>query len=224
MSTVQSTTSTTSTGTTGTSTTSTTSTSKTEDSQTRFLKLLTAQLKNQDPMNPMDNAQMTSQLAQLDTVSGIERLNTTLNSLVDSLGNSQSMQAAELIGKTVLVSGSQLALANGAAYGGINLATAADSVTIHILNSAGTEIQTETLGAQSAGVIDFSWDGKASDGTTAADGNYKFTVEASQGGKAVTVDALQVGTVSALTKTSSGFQLDLGTLGNFDYKDVQQVL
>ena len=67
---------------------STTSTSAVDEQQNRFLKLLTTQLKNQDPLNPMDNAQMTSQLAQMSTVSGIEKLNTTLNSLVDSVGNS----------------------------------------------------------------------------------------------------------------------------------------
>ena len=106
----------------------TASTSAVADQQDRFLKLLVTQLKNQDPLNPMDNAQMTSQLAQMSTVSGIEKLNATLNSLVDSVGNSQSMQAADMIGKSVLVPGSQLALSNGVAYAGINLAAAADQV------------------------------------------------------------------------------------------------
>ncbi|MEI7611327.1 MAG: flagellar hook assembly protein FlgD [Betaproteobacteria bacterium] len=218
MSTVQSTTSSTATAATAATV------SKTEESQNRFLKLLTAQLKNQDPMNPMDNAQMTSQLAQLDTVSGIERLNSTLNSLVDSLGNSQSMQAAGLIGKSVMVPGTQLSLAKGTAYGGFNLSSAADNVKVHIFNSAGTEIQVEDLGAQKAGVLNFAWDGKASDGSTAGDGTYKFSIEAKQGASSVTIDPLQIGTVSALVKSSSGFLLDLGSLGTFDYSKVQQVL
>jgi flagellar basal-body rod modification protein FlgD len=209
-------------GTTGSG--STTSASTAAAQQDRFLKLLVAQLKNQDPLNPMDNAQMTSQMAQMSTVEGIEKLNTTLNSMVESVGNSQSMQAASLIGKSVMVPGNQLALSKGVAYGGINLAKAADNVKIHILDSTGKEIQVESLGAQKAGVLDFAWDGKLTDGTTAADGNYKFKVEATQGGKSVTVDALQIGTVSALVRTSSGFQLDLGSLGTFDFANVQQVL
>src|SRR5664279_439991 len=77
--------------------------STTTDSQSRFLTLLTAQLKNQDPLNPMDNAQMTSQLAQISTVDGIERLNTTLQSLISDSSNSQTMQAAALVGHGVLV-------------------------------------------------------------------------------------------------------------------------
>jgi flagellar basal-body rod modification protein FlgD len=207
-----------------TASSSTTSSSTAAAQQDRFLKLLVAQLKNQDPLNPMDNAEMTSQMAQMSTVEGIEKLNTTLNSMVESVSNSQSMQAASLIGKNVMVPGSQLELSKGVAYAGINLAKAADNVKIHILDSKGKEVQVESLGAQKAGVLNFAWDGKLSDGTTAADGIYKFTVEATQGGSSVTVDALQIGTVSALVRTSSGFQLDLGSLGTFDFANVQQVL
>jgi len=205
-------------------TNSTTATSTAEDSQNRFLKLLTTQLKNQDPLNPMDNAQMTSQLAQMSTVSGIEKLNSTLNSLVDNLGNSQAMQSASMIGKSVLVSGSNLTLAGGAAYAGANLASAADQVKVSILNSAGTVIQTESLGAREAGSFTFAWDGLTDAGTRAADGAYKFKVAATQGSSPVVVDALQIGTVSALVRSASGFLLDLGAMGAVDFKNVQQIL
>ena len=204
--------------------TATDSTSTAEDAQNRFLTLLVTQLKNQDPLNPMDNAQMTSQLAQMSTVSGIEKLNTTLNSLVDSVGNSQSMQAAAMIGKSVLVPGSQLTLSNGVAYGGIKLSGAADQVTLNILDSTGKIIQTQKLGAHEAGVFNIAWDGMTDAETTAADGTYKFSVEAVQGGNAVTVDPLQIGTVSALVRSSSGFLLDLGSLGTVDFKNVQQII
>jgi len=205
-------------------TSSTSSTTATEDPQDRFLKLLVTQLKNQDPLNPLDNAQMTSQLAQMSTVSGIEKLNTTLNSLVNDLGNSQSMQAASMIGKSVLVPGSQLALSNGQAFAGVNLASAADQVTVKILDSAGNVVQSQSLGARDAGVFNIGWDGSTESGTTAADGTYKFEVTASQGGSAVTVSALQVGTVSALVRSSTGFLLDLGALGSVKFDDVQQIL
>ena len=95
--------------------TSTTTKTAAEDQQDRFLTLLVAQHNNQDPLNPMDNAQMTSQMSQMSTVSGIEKLNTTLNSLVDNIGTSQSMQAVSMIGKGVLVPGSGLTLSDGAA-------------------------------------------------------------------------------------------------------------
>lgn len=200
------------------------SVSTAEESQNRFLKLLVTQLKNQDPLNPMDNAQMTSQLAQMSTVSGIEKLNTTLNSLVDGFANSQSMQAAEMIGKSVLVSGSQLSLTQGAAYGGINLSAPADQVKLSILDAAGQVIQTQDLGAHDAGVFNFVWDGMNDAGSKVADGNYKFAVDATQGGNRVAADQLQIGTVSALVRSKSGFLLDLGVLGTVDFKNVQQIL
>ena len=204
--------------------TSTTTKTAAEDQQDRFLTLLVMQLKNQDPLNPMDNAQMTSQMAQMSTVSGIEKLNTTLNSLVDNIGTSQSMQAASMIGKGVLVPGSGLTLSDGAAYAGINLESAADQVTLKIMDSSGNVIQTEKLGAHEAGVFNIGWDGKLADETTAPAGNYTFSVEAVQGGNTVTATALQIGTVSALVRSSNGFLLDLGSLGTVDFSDVQQIL
>lgn len=203
---------------------SSTSASKTQEAEDRFLKLLVTQLKNQDPLNPMDNAQMTSQLAQMSTVEGIDKLNTTLNSLVNDLGTSQSMQAAGMIGKHVMVSGNQLSLVNGVAYAGLNLSSAADQVTVNVLDASGTVIETQKLGAQEAGVLNFAWDGTTSSGVKAADGSYKFSVQATQGGQSVTVDPLQIGTVSALVRTNSGFLLDLGALGTVDFKNVQQIL
>jgi len=200
------------------------STSSTEDIQNRFLTLLVAQLENQDPLNPLDNTEITSQLAQMSTVQGIEQLNSQLSSLVDSLGDTQAVQASALIGNTVLVPGASLTLSKGEAYGGVNLASAADQVTVSILDSTGKVIQTQKLGANEAGNVLFSWDGSTSSGTAATDGSYSFKVTATKGTASVTADALQLGTVSALTRTASGnFQLDLGSLGKFDFDDVQQV-
>ncbi|MBI4741940.1 MAG: flagellar hook assembly protein FlgD [Betaproteobacteria bacterium] len=201
-----------------------TSASTTQESQDRFLKLLVTQLKNQDPLNPMDNAQVTTQLAQINTVTGIDKLNSTLGTLLGAYSDSQAMQAAGLIGKTVLVPGTGLALANGEAYGGVKLAAPAEQVTVSILDSKGNVVQTQNLGAHGTGLLDFSWDGKTAAGTIAPPGTYKFKVEASAGGAAVTAEALQIGTVSALVRGKSGFLLDLGALGTVDFKDVQQIL
>ena len=198
--------------------------STTEEAQNRFLKLLVTQLRNQDPLNPLDNAQMTSQLAQMSTVSGIEKLNTTLTGLVDSFGNSQAMQASELIGKSVLVPGAGLSLTKGQAYGGVNLAADADQVKISILDKAGNVLQTQSLGDHKAGVMNFAWDGMTEAGSKAPDGAYTFKVEAVRGGSTIKVDALQIGTVSALVRSKGGFLLDLGAQGTVDFKNVQQVL
>ena len=203
---------------------STASVSTSQDSQDRFLKLLVTQLKNQDPLNPMDNAQVTSQLAQINTVAGIEKVNTTLGTLLGAYNDSQAMQAAALIGKTVLVPGSGLELAGGKGFGGVNLSSAADQVTVTITDASGNVVRTESLGAQDAGIMDFSWDGKTATGSTAPSGTYKFTIEAKLNGEPVAVEALQIGTVAALVRGPSGFLLDLGTLGTVDFKNVQQIL
>ena len=75
--------------------------------------MLTTQLKNQDPLNPLDNAQVTSQLAQISTVDGIERLNQTLTSMMDGMLSSETMQAAALVGRSVLVPGQHMTLGEG---------------------------------------------------------------------------------------------------------------
>ena len=195
-----------------------------EDIQNRFLKLLTTQLKNQDPLNPMDNAQMTSQLAQINTISGIEKLNVTVGKMLDMYDSGQSMQAAGLIGKHVLVAGNNLPLSGGQAMGGASLAAAADQVTVSVLDGAGNVLQTQQLGARPAGTVAFSWDGKKSDGTQMADGSYKFKVEAQAGGNKIDATSLQVGMVNAVVRSNSGFLLDLGVQGSVSFKDVQQIL
>ncbi|HPI60320.1 flagellar hook assembly protein FlgD, partial [Zoogloea sp.] len=148
---------------------STSTTSKTDEAQTRFLKLLTEQLKNQDPLNPMDNAQMTSQLAQISTVDGIDKLNKTLTSLLEGSQSSEALQAAALVGKGVMVEGTNLTLSGSKAYGGFELATAADKVTVTIKDSKGLEVRKMELGSSDAGVFNFAWDGKSTNGTQAVD-------------------------------------------------------
>ncbi|MDP2107925.1 MAG: flagellar hook capping FlgD N-terminal domain-containing protein, partial [Rhodocyclaceae bacterium] len=121
--------------------------SATADIQNRFLTLLTAQLKNQDPTSPMDSAQMTSQLAQISTVDGIERLNATLQKMLGNTADAQAMQAAALVGRGVLVPGSALQLVEGAAVGALELAGPADEVTVTIKDANGLVQRTLNLGA-----------------------------------------------------------------------------
>ena len=209
-----------------------TTTSSANATQDRFLKLLVTQLQNQDPLNPMDNAQMTTQLAQISTVTGIDKLNTTLSSMIDSVASSQNVQSAEMIGKSVLVAGSQLVLSSSttdgvttkSAVGGIKLASAADAVTLTVKDSSGNVVSVQNLGAQKAGVFNFAWDGTTNAKTTAADGTYTISVSALQGTDKVEATAMQFGTVSALVRSGSTFLLDLGSLGKVALADVQQIL
>lgn len=198
--------------------------SKATETQDRFLKLLVTQMKNQDPLNPLDNAQVTSQMAQLSTVTGIDKLNVTLQALSDSMVGNQSLQAANMIGRGVLVEGTGVDLSDGAGYGGLELAQAVDRAQVSIYDKAGVLVRSIDLGAQSAGVAKWSWDGKDGAGHSMADGSYTFAVNAKQGGKAVAATPLQFGTVSSVTQGKQGVALSVGQLDGIALSQVRQIL
>ena len=192
----------------------------------RFLKLLVTQLKNQDPLNPLDNAQMTSQMAQISTVNGIEKLNTTLQALMSNSTDAQKMQAAALVGHGVLVPGTGLAFkaADGKAFGGVELAAPADKVTVTIKDANGIAIRTLELGGMETGSHPFQWDGKTDNGTDVADGAYTISVSAVRGADKVDSKALQLGLVNSIMSSSQGVGLSVGNLGVFKMADVREIL
>jgi flagellar basal-body rod modification protein FlgD len=202
----------------------TTTTSTTADTQSKFLTLLTAQLKNQDPLNPVDNAQVTSQMAQISTVDGIERLNATLTALVNSDTSSQTLQAATMVGRSVLVPGTSIALASGTGLAGVDLASNADNVTVTIKDANGLVVRTMSLGALNAGVNGFAWDGKTDSGAAAADGSYTMGITARQGQNDVTATALALGTVTGVSRSGQTFTLDVSGQGKVSMSDVREIL
>jgi flagellar basal-body rod modification protein FlgD len=194
----------------------------------KFMTLLVTQLKNQDPMNPLDNAQITSQLAQLSTVTGVNKLNTTLESLKASYQSSEALQATNMIGHGVLVEGDFIELTGGKSVLGVDLASAADSVQVIITDpSTGKDVQTIALGAQAAGTVPLAWDG-VPDGATGAlkDGKYSFRVVAMKGGeqlqdaKTLSFDSV----ASVTTSAKDGVKLNLPTKGVVSMADIRQIL
>lgn len=192
------------------------------EAQDRFLKLLVTQMKNQDPMNPMDNAQVTTQMAQISTVTGIGQLNDTISGFLGKLSGMETLQGASLAGHQVLVTGNAMELSGGVAAGGYELSGAADTVTMSVMDASGRKIYQGNLGAQPAGVRTFAWNGLTTTGEKAADGRYTFKIEASAAGKGLSAPTLAFGKVGGITPTSSGLQLDLGPLGVRAYSDVKQ--
>jgi flagellar basal-body rod modification protein FlgD len=193
----------------------------------KFMTLLVTQLQNQDPLNPMDNAQMTSQLAQLQTVTGINNLNTTLTSLQSSYQNAEALTATNLIGKGVLVEGSDVTLASSKGVMGVELGTAADSVKVTISDANGKEVDTIDLGAQPAGTTPLAWDGKSSSsGATLPDGNYTFKVTATSGAKTLDdAKGLSLDSVASVTTSNTdGVKLYLAGKGTTTLADIKQVL
>lgn len=195
------------------------------DLQQQFLKMLVAQLNNQDPLNPMDNSQLTSQLAQMSTVSGIENLNTTLTSLVNQTGANQTLQAASMIGHQVLTPGSSVTLANGAATPfGINVQGPADTVTVTVTDAGGHVVRTMNVGALPQGAKTLSWDGKSDAGIAEGNGSYTIAVTAAAGGSSVAANTLTYSQVTSVAQGGSGVTLNLNTGGTAALSDVQQFL
>ncbi len=198
--------------------------SELDQAQNRFLKLLTTQLKMQDPLNPMDNAQVTSQLAQISTVDGISKLNSTLEKLSASSSEGQHLQAAALVGHAVLVEGSNLGLVNGTSMGGIELTTPADRVTVSIKNASGVLVRELDLGDRDAGITQFAWDGKDEAGTPVAqDGKYSFTVKAVQGTQKLVGTPLELTTVNSVERSGGVTRLNVGQQALVTMNDIKQI-
>src|SRR4051812_38368138 len=196
----------------------------TEGLQDRFLTLLVTQMKNQDPLNPMDNAQVTSQLAQISTVSGIDKLNQTMNSMSSSFLASQSLQASGLIGHHVLAPGNDVLLVSGASSAGVELPGAADQVTVTVRGAGGEILKTINMGAQDSGIRTFNWDGSTDAGARAKDGIYTFEVTAAQAGKKIDGVTLGAGVVQSVSLGNGDLQLNTIGLGAVSVSQVKQIL
>lgn len=188
------------------------------NTEDRFLKLLVAQLQNQDPLNPMDNAQVTSQMAQIQTVSGIDKLNTTVQGLNTQFAQLQALTGAALVGHDVLIEGNRLVAENGSGHGGFELASQADRVRIEVLDGAGRVIDTDDLGAMASGRHSFDWTPAAGvDASQAA----KFRVVATLGTTAVATTAYMRDRVDAVSVGLSGLVLELANAGPTSYDKVK---
>jgi flagellar basal-body rod modification protein FlgD len=189
-------------------------------SQDRFLKLLVAQLNNQDPMNPMDNAQMTSQMAQINTVSGIQQLNDTVKSLSTQFASMQVLQGATMVGRNVLLDSNTLSVDSGSATGAIDLAGNADKVSVQILSPSGQTLDTLNLGSMTAGRHDFTWDASAYQGM----GNPTFKVTATQGTASITTTSMARDTVASVGTDNGVMSVQLKGRNAIAYSDIKAIL
>ncbi|WP_182120190.1 flagellar hook capping FlgD N-terminal domain-containing protein [Acidovorax sp. FHTAMBA] len=191
--------------------------------QDRFLKLLVAQLNNQDPMNPLDNAQMTSQIAQINTVTGIQQLNDTVKGLVSQFAAQQLMQGSAMVGRQVLVEGNSLALDSetSKATGAFDLAGSAASVKVQVLDATGKELGTVDMGALPAGRYNFAWDAAGYEGDSAG---LRFKVLAANGEVPVASSALTIDTVSAISMDNGTLQMQLARGGMTTQSGIKAIL
>ncbi len=192
-----------------------------------FLKLMTMQLKNQDPFKPLDSGDFLGQLAQFGAVSGLKQLQTQFETLAGSIVSSQALQASSLLGRDVLINASSGYLEGGRSLeGAVDVPSGAQSVRVLIVDSSGQIVRTLDLGAQAPGLASFSWDGQTDSGAEAAPGRYSLRAQTYLNGKAM--DAAQT-LISAPVESvtlgagQSGLSLSLRGLGDMPFSAVRRI-
>lgn len=191
-----------------------------------FLNLMVTELTHQDPFKPMDNSELASQISQFATVSGIDQLNESFSDLSGSLVSDQSLQAANLVGRQVLVPINGGHLDNGGSIDGVvGLDSSASEVTVGVYNAAGALLREINLGTQPKGEVKFSWDGLMDNGEFAPPGKYQLSAEASIDGESIAPYLLtqaQVNSVS-IGAPGQGLALNLNGLGTISLNDVAEI-
>jgi len=191
-----------------------------------FLTLMTTQLKNQDPMKPLDGTEMVAQLAQFGTVSGVQQMNSTLGTLSDSLRASQALSGATMVGHEIVAQSATASyLGTQNLIGGVDVPSGASSVTLTISDAAGQVLRHINV-PTGAGQQGFSWDGKTDSGAQAGAGTYKLTATANVGGQTQGLTTSVAARVQSVSLDKSGTSLTLNTpeLGGIALAQVQQII
>ena len=192
--------------------------------QADFLKLMTAQLANQDPFAPVDNTQMVAQMAQFSSVAGISEMSSTLKAIAGQLNHTTANEAVSYLGKTVLAAGdTAFGRTTGGVSGGVELAGKATNVTVTIKSAAGEVLKTIDLGAQDAGSIYFDWDGKTAAGEDAGAGPFKISVDAKSGADSVPAGTLVWAPVQSVSTTTGQIILTLPGIGEVPADQIRQI-
>lgn len=195
--------------------------------QADFLTLMITQFKNQDPFKPMENGEFLGQIAQFSTVSGIESLNTSFAGLADSIQGEQALQAANLVGHSVLAVTDVGYLAEGGQINGvIELEASAGEVQIDIADESGELLQTLSLGQQPAGMTSFSWDGTDAAGEALAAGHYKVSARVVRGAQVESTAIALESNIQSVTlgQFGSGMLLNLNGGGTLSLSQVYQII
>lgn len=183
--------------------------------QADFLRLMTEQLKNQDPMKPLSNNEFLGQLAQFSTVQGLQELQSIAAGFAQSMASDQALRGAALVGRNVLVATDQLALdGSGEPVDGMVAAAQTGTITIEIKSESGAVVRTLTVEADGAGDVDFQWDGLDDNGQPLAEGNYSMAAYSGAGDDKVQLETGVIAPVESVTVSAQGLILNLAGLGS----------
>lgn len=198
---------------------------KQELGQDEFLKLLTTQLTHQDPNKPMENGDFLAQMAQFSTVEGIGDLNDSFAEFASSISSGQALQAASLVGQSVLVPSDEAVMSLNKNMGGeIVLNDRTNNLKVSFLDSGGQVVKTMDLGRQEQGNVAFEWDGVLDDGTYADPGIYKIRAEATIDGNNTILQTYANADVKSVALGGDrGVELSLEGLGDVNFNQVKKI-
>jgi flagellar basal-body rod modification protein FlgD len=191
--------------------------------QADFLRLMTEQLKNQDPLKPLDNNQFLGQLAQFSTVQGIDNMQSAMGSMASVMESDQTLRAASLVGREALVAADKGDLAAGAGTHGEIVATTAGTIQIEIVDSAGAIVRRTSVEAGAAGNVPWQWDGRNDDGEPIAAGQYSIRATSGKGKDAETLDLRLSAKVDSVSIEPTGLVLNLSGLGSHPLSSIRRV-
>ena len=190
-----------------------------------FLKLMLAQMKNQDPFKAMDPTQFLGQLAQFSTVSGIQDMQSSIGTLASTMRSSQVLDGSTMVGRDVLIASDATSLgATGSVKGAVDMPEGAISAQLNIRDSSGALVRSMAL-PTGTGLTDFTWDGTTGLGTRAEAGKYSFDIDASVGGENTSLETLLTDRVNSVTiDATKGLTLNTTGLGPRALSDVRRVM
>lgn len=192
--------------------------------QEDFLRLMTTQLQNQDPFKPMENGEFLGQIAQFSTVSGIQEMQASIATLASSLSANQTLQAASLVGRGVLVPSETGWLPEGGELRAAAAMPASGQLVVDIVAADGTVVRNLDLGTQAAGIASFAWDGLDNASAQAGEGRYTMRARLVQGSSETAVETLAVGQVQSVGLSRDGLTLELLGLDPAPLADILQIL
>ncbi|MES2819774.1 MAG: flagellar hook assembly protein FlgD [Pseudomonadota bacterium] len=191
-----------------------------------FLNLLVAQLNNQDPLSPQSNGEFVAQLAQFSQVEGIEKLNTSMSTMLSGYQSSQALQASSLVGRKVIVPTDKAVVDTSEPFqGSLSLPVTSSNVFVNVYDATGATVNRINLGQQAAGNVAFAWDGKDASGNTMPPGTYRFEAQASYDGETKGLHTLLPANVDSVTLGQNGgeLMLNLAGLGSMGLSQVRVI-
>lgn len=192
--------------------------------QDEFLKLMTTQMKFQDPFKPMESGEFLGQIAQFSTVSGIQSMQDSLTAFTSSMQSNQTLQAAQLVGHGVLVAADQVYLQDGNDVEAAADLSASGQAIAEITDASGQVVRHIDLGMRPAGMASFTWDGRDDAGRALPEGHYGLQARLVSGNSTQALPTLAVGLVNSISLSGSGLSLNLAGMPAASLGDVRQIL